>query len=160
MKIHGQGELISAYLDAELSEEESLAVQEHVSRCPACREELESLRAAKSLLAHSPRRALPPQLLAEFEERWARPIGQGLLERLLPPVRFLAPAGALAAAALASVVWFGARQASPDQAIPIEPLLAAHSRYTAEALVPASELVASNYSAQLNAYYGDAPDQE
>jgi len=160
MRIHGEGELISAYLDGELSAEEAGAVQEHISSCPSCREEHSALRTAKSLLTRAPRRAMPPELVAQLERRLARPLWRQVLDRLLPPVRILVPAGALAATALAAVAWFGARRAAPDQAIPLEPLLAAHSRYTAEALVPASELVASNYSAQLNAYYGESPDQE
>ena len=72
----------------------------------------------------------------------------------------LAPAGAFAAVALVALVWFGVHRSATDQTIPLEPLLAAHSRYTAEALVPPTELVAANYSAQLNAYYGDPSDQE
>jgi len=160
MKTHGEGELISAYLDGELSGEEAAAVQAHVSSCPACREDMDSLHAAKSLLARAPRRAMPPELVAELERRLARPLWRELLDRLNPPLRVLVPAGALAAAALVAVVWSGLCRAAPDRSIPIEPLLAAHSRYTAEALVPASELVASNYSAQLNAYYGDSSDQE
>ncbi|MCX5796477.1 MAG: anti-sigma factor [Elusimicrobia bacterium] len=160
MKIHGEGELISAYLDGELCGEEAEAVQSHIASCPSCREEHASLRAAKSLLARAPRRAMPPELVAQIEGRLARPLWRQVLDRLLPPMPVLVPAGACAAAALLAVVWFGARRAAPDQSIPLEPLLAAHSRYTAEALVPPTELVAANYSAQLNAYYGDSPDQE
>ena len=160
MRIHGEGELISAYLDGELSGEEAGAVQEHISSCPVCREEHASLRTAKSLLARAPRRAMPPELVAQIEGRLMRPLWRQVLDKLLPPGPVMVPAGAFAAAALLAMVWFGARQAAPDQSIPLEPLLAAHSRYTAEALVPATELVAANYSAQLNAYYGDSPDQE
>jgi len=163
MKIHGEDELISAYLDGELCDEEAGAVRDHISACTSCRSEHESLRAAKALLARAPRRAMPPELMDQLERRLSRPLWRELLDRLLPPmpsVRVLAPAGAFAAAALVAVVWFGARRAAPEPAIPLEPLLAAHSRYTAEALVPASELVASNYSTQLNAYYGDPGDQE
>ena len=160
MKIHGEGELISAYLDGELSGEEAQAVREHISSCPSCREEHACLRATKSLLARAPRRAMPPELVAQIESRLARPLWKQVLDRILPPMPVLVPAGAFAAAALLAVVWLGARRAAPDQSIPLEPLLAAHSRYTAEALVPPTELVAANYSAQLNAYYGDSSDQE
>ncbi|MFA6002692.1 MAG: zf-HC2 domain-containing protein [Elusimicrobiota bacterium] len=160
MKIHEEYELISAYLDGELSDAESAAVSGHVSSCPSCRAQFQSLRAAKARLAHAPRRALPPALVGQLERRLARPTWGSLLERLWPPLRVLVPAGAFAAAAAAAWFWGSLRAAAPDHAIPLEPLLAAHSRYTAEALVPASELVASNYSAQLNAYYGDTSEQE
>jgi anti-sigma factor RsiW len=160
MKTHGESELISAFLDGALSAEEEQALREHISSCPPCREEHASLRATKSLLARAPRRAMPPDLVAQIEGRLARPFWKQVLDRLLPPLPVWAPAGAFAAAALVAVAWFGAHRAAADQSIPLEPLLAAHSRYTAEALVPPTELVAANYSAQLNAYYEDSSDQE
>jgi len=160
MKIHGGGELLSAYIDGELSTQEAAAVQAHVCACPSCRGISENLRRTKSVLARAPRRAMPPGLVADIEARLTRPVMRELLMRLLPPIRRLVATATFAAAALAAVVWFTARRTTPEQAIPLEPLLAAHSRYTAEALVPASELVASNYSAQLNAFYGDSSDQE
>ena len=160
MKTHGEDELISACLDGELSGEEAQAVREHISSCLSCREKHASLRATKSLLARAPRRAMPPELVAQIESRLARPLWKQALDRILPPMPVLIPAGACAAVALAAMAWFGARRGAADQSIPLEPLLAAHSRYTAEALVPATELVAANYSAQLNAYYGDSSDQE
>ena len=160
MKTHGDGEMLSAFIDGELGAEESEAVRQHASFCDICRRQLDSLRAAKTLLSRAPRRAMPPDLVDQLERRLARPSWRVLLERLLPPVRVLIPAGACAAAGLCAVAWLGLRSASPDPGIPLEPLLAAHSRYTAEALVPAGELVAANYSAQLNAYYGDPSDQD
>jgi anti-sigma factor RsiW len=160
MKTHGENELISAYLDGELSEQEARALREHISSCPACREEHAGLRATKSLLARAPRRAMPPELVAQIEARLTRPLWKRMRDRILPPFTVLVPAGAFAAAALVAAVWFGAHRVADDQSIPLEPLLAAHSRYAAEALVPPTELVAANYSAQLNAYYGDPTDQE
>jgi anti-sigma factor RsiW len=160
MKIHGDGELFSAFLDGELSAEESDAVRAHVSFCQICRDELASLRQAKTTLGRAPRRAIPADLVASLERRLTRPLWKTVLERLLPPVRILVPAGAFAAVGLCALAWLGMREPAADQSIPLEPLLAAHSRYTAEALVPANELIASNYSAQLNAYYGDNSDQD
>ena len=155
MNTHENGELLSAYLDNALSLDETAAFESHLSSCPSCRSELESLGRAKSLLRRAPRRAAPPALIAAIEERLVRPSWLSILKRLIPETRVMVPAGALAVAAL--VLWLRSASQPP---IPIEPLLAAHSRYTAEALVPASELVASNYSAQLNACYGDSKDQE
>ncbi len=160
MKTHGDSELISAYLDGELSGEEAQALREHISSCSSCREEHSSLRATKSFLARAPRRAMPPELVSQIESRLARPLWKQVLDRILPPMHVLVPTGAFAAAALVAAVWFGTHRPVADQTIPLEPLLAAHSRYTAEALVPPTELVAANYSAQLNAYYEDSSDQE
>jgi len=159
MNIHVENEILSAYLDHELSAAEADAVQGHASACPSCRAQLESLRQAKLFLARAPRRAMPPELMAEIAKRLSQPAWREALGRLWPRPRVCIPAGAFAAAVLA-LAWIGLRSETPDQSIPLEPLLAAHCRYTAEALVPASELVASNYSAQLNAYYGDTYDQE
>jgi anti-sigma factor RsiW len=160
MKAHGEDELISAYLDGELGEEETQALREHISACPSCRAEHAGLRATKSLLARAPRRAMPPELMAQLEARLTRPSWKRMLDRIMPPLPVLVPAGAFAAAALVAAVWFGAHRGTADRSIPLEPLLAAHSRYTAEALVPPTELVAANYSAQLNAYYWDSTDQQ
>jgi hypothetical protein len=57
---------------------------------------------------------------------------------------FWIPAGAVAAAGLAVGLWMRA-SASADE-LPLEPLLAAHARYSAELLVPEDNLVAANYS--------------
>ena len=118
METHGDGELISAYLDGELSDEEAQALRKHISSCPSCREEHASLRATKSLLACAPRRAMPPELVAEIECRLARPLWKQVLDHLLPPMPVLVPAGAFAASALVAVVWFGAHWAAADQSIP------------------------------------------
>jgi anti-sigma factor RsiW len=160
MQIHGRNDLISAYLDGELSDKEADAIQEHISCCFSCQEEYASLHATKAFLARAPRRAMPPELATQLIRKLSQPVWRVFLSRLLPPARVLVPAGALAAAALAAVVCSGLCRFSPNQTIALEPLLAAHSRYAAEALVPACELVAANYSAQLNAYYSDSPDWE
>ncbi|MCA0361171.1 MAG: zf-HC2 domain-containing protein [Armatimonadetes bacterium] len=41
--------LLSAYLDRELSGEESLMIREHIRMCPSCAQEMEDLRAVKSI---------------------------------------------------------------------------------------------------------------
>ncbi|MDE2492020.1 MAG: hypothetical protein KGM24_14325, partial [Elusimicrobia bacterium] len=67
------------------------------------------------------------------------------------------PAGAVAAAALAIGLWV--RRPAPLPDLPLEPLLAAHARYSAEALLPAEHLVASStYSDQMTDLYADASD--
>lgn len=158
---HKESLALSAYLDGELDAGERALVDAHLSACPACAQELGELRFAKARLAAAPRRVMPPDLIAAIEarveSRW------GWLRDLVEPA-VLVPAGALAAAVLVVGVWFNLSRQAPDQEIPLEPLLAAHERYTAEALVPSDNLVAGAYSRQLTDYYtsGDAsePGQE
>jgi anti-sigma factor RsiW len=59
---HRSERLLSAYLDGELSPQETAAVQEHLMDCAACREAYDGLRATKGLLGQLPL-AEPP---AEF----------------------------------------------------------------------------------------------
>lgn len=143
---------LSAYLDGELGEQERRDVEAHLAACPACERELASLRFAKAALARAPRRAMPPELIASIEarveSRWS------WLTDLAKPV-VLVPAGVLAAAALVVSVWLNVSRSDPDQYVPLAPLLAAHSRYTAEGLVPSNNLVAGAYSRQLTDYYSN-----
>ena len=69
MNGHEKSDKISAYLDNELSGPESAELKIHLASCAICREELESLRQTKSVLARAPRRVAPPQLIADIEER-------------------------------------------------------------------------------------------
>lgn len=158
MRDHEEEFLLSAYLDGELAGSERSRLQSHLVSCRPCRLELESLRDTKSLVASAPRRAMPPELIAGIEGRLSR---RPWLERLGEWVRLprvWIPAGA--AAALLAGLWWGMAGENPEREVPLEPLLAAHSRYSAEALVPEDNLVASNYSVQLTAYYGEGQDQE
>jgi hypothetical protein len=71
---------------------------------------------------------------------------------------FWVPVGAVAAAMLTVGLWMN--QARSADELPLEPLLAAHARYSAESLVPEEHLVASAYSDQLTALDSDASDSE
>ena len=156
---HEENPLLSAYLDGELASEERAELEAHVSACASCRRELDGLLHMKKVLASAPRRAVPPELIAELEARISRPAWRGAALRLLRPQVWV-PAGVMAAATLLIGLWLGRGAAEADRTVPIEPLLAAHARYAAETLVPQGTLVASNYSANLSADSGDTPDQE
>jgi anti-sigma factor (TIGR02949 family) len=65
-------EMLTAYLDNEVTPEERQEIEAHLSTCPHCRKELEELRSAQKIL----RRALktqaadanpPPQSWSKFE---------------------------------------------------------------------------------------------
>lgn len=81
--IHGDLDLLSAYLDGELGGEERRAVEDHLAVCPGCRAELDGLRRVIGRLASLERAAPPPVLAGRVARRvvvTGRPVG--LLERL------------------------------------------------------------------------------
>lgn len=78
---HRAGQLLSAFLDAELLPREAAAVQEHLMACPACREEYERLRITKGLLGALPV-ADPP---AEFWTAVRAPRSGGVDPRFSRP---------------------------------------------------------------------------
>ncbi|MDD5301802.1 MAG: zf-HC2 domain-containing protein [Elusimicrobia bacterium] len=155
MNHHADGPELSAYLDGALAPEPRARVELHMSSCGECRAELDSLRHMKLALSSAPRRTMPADLVFALERRFvsgARPWYAPLVKPMV-----WAPAGALAVAAIAVSLWL--RSAATLEEIPLEPLLAAHARYSAEALVPEGNLVASNYSDQVSAL-SDAPDSD
>ncbi len=156
MNGHADGPELSAYLDGALAPEPRARVEFHMSSCADCRAELASLRHMKLALSSAPRRNLPPDLKLALERRFVTGAAEPWYAAALRPVVW-APAGALALATL--VVGFWLHSASTLEEVPLEPLLAAHARYSAEALVPEDNLVASNYSDQLSDL-GDAPESD
>lgn len=112
----------------------------------------------RRLLKSAPRRAMPADLAAAIEAKLSRRAPWAFL-RLPLPTRVWAPAGALALATLAIGVWFRTLDRDPDQYVPLEPLLAAHSRYTAESLLPEDNLVAASYTAYSAADAQDADSE-
>ncbi|MBI5247253.1 MAG: zf-HC2 domain-containing protein [Elusimicrobia bacterium] len=156
MNGHADGPELSAYLDGALSPEPRARVELHMSSCADCRAELDSLRHMKLALSAAPRKAMPADLALALERRFVEGAAAPWYAAFTRPVIW-APAGALALATFAVSLWL--RSAATLDEIPLEPLLAAHARYSAEALVPEDNLVASNYSDQLSDL-GDAPDYE
>ena len=91
---------------------------------------------------------MPFDLVASLESSLGHPRSPwAVLHRFATAPKYWAPTAALAAAAALMVFWVNAVDRAPDQYVPLEPLLAAHSRYAAESLVPEDNLVASGYSA-------------
>ncbi|MFI5363011.1 MAG: anti-sigma factor family protein [Elusimicrobiota bacterium] len=159
MSTHIDGSQISAFLDGALTGAELSSAAAHVDACGACRRELESLRHMKLVLSSAPRRTLPADLALALEHRLVA--GSSLWKTFVKPALWI-PAGAVAAASLMVSLWM--HQARSADEIPLEPLLAAHERYSAESLVSQDHLVASAYSdqltSQLTALDADAADSE
>ncbi|MBM3316873.1 MAG: zf-HC2 domain-containing protein [Candidatus Eisenbacteria bacterium] len=93
-------DLLQDYLDAALDEARALDVEAHLRECPACRDELEALRALLRAAAALPRRVEPPRDL--WPEIAARALGRASgaaaasgagSERPAPPASALAPQG-------------------------------------------------------------------
>ena len=83
MSSHIPVELLSSYLDSELSEAEASAVERHVRQCATCRDDLQGLRWVVTGLRGLERAAVPSVLAQDVERRVAlerRP--RGLIERL------------------------------------------------------------------------------
>jgi anti-sigma factor RsiW len=140
-------------LDGALAAPERARADAHLAACSECRRELESLRHMKLVLSSAPRKNMPAELALALEARLVN--GSPRWKAVLNPSLWI-PAGAVAAAALTVGLWM--HQARAADEIPLEPLLAAHERYSAESLVPEEHLVASAYSDQLTD--SDASDSE
>jgi anti-sigma factor RsiW len=156
MNTHIDGTEISAFLDGALAAPDRDRVGAHLTSCAGCRRELDLLTHMKLVLSSAPRKTMPAELVLALERRLVG--GSGSFWKTLVRPALWVPVGAVAAATLAVGVWMHQSRAADE--LPLEPLLAAHARYSAEALVPEDNLVASNYSEQLSAIYSDAPDSE
>ena len=147
-----KGELLSGYLDGELSPAEKADVRAHLDGCAECAAELESLAVLKRTAAAAPRRALPPELLARLTADASRPTWSERLAAWAPARRLLLPAGAAAAVAAGLLLWDGA---GDREEISLEPLLAAHARYCAEGLAPQENLVHPEFIDDLSLGHAD-----
>ena len=63
------GELLSALLDGELSDEEKTRVADHLATCPACGDELQGLHTARAAVRSLPLLELPSALRRVAPER-------------------------------------------------------------------------------------------
>jgi len=154
MSTHIDGVEITAFLDGALAAKDRARVEAHLSSCADCRGELESLRHLKLALSSAPRKTMPADLALALERRLVSAQPWWAAVSRLP---LWVPGGAFAAVGLAVGLWM--RSAGGGE-IPLEPLIVAHARYSAEALVPQEHLVASTYSEQLIALYGKTADND
>ncbi|MFN3652716.1 MAG: anti-sigma factor family protein [Armatimonadota bacterium] len=94
--------LLSAYIDSELTGQEMLSIRGHVERCPDCRQELESLRGVKRLFASLDTPAAVPAFSMEAVEERLRErsasatVARGFA-RLVRPLKTLAASARRAA---------------------------------------------------------------
>ncbi|MBV9081020.1 MAG: zf-HC2 domain-containing protein [Elusimicrobia bacterium] len=117
-------DLLSSYIDSELTAAELARVESHLPDCRSCREQLRDLRETKAMIAsggplHAPV-DLTESILAQINARRAE------IEAERRGISWWAAGVAAAAAAVA--VWIGARNLAPQPAIPLDALVAAHYR--------------------------------
>lgn len=155
MTSHHEWSLASAAVDGVLDAEEQILFDEHLAHCADCRRELEHMRKAKELLITAPRRLLPPTLQATLEKRYGqRPPWARWAAVLLRPPRWASASMAAAAVLGVALGWWNLMGPgrTEEQALALEPLLAAHARSTSDNGIPAGDYFNSNSSAQLAAY--------
>lgn len=155
MNQHIEGPEISAFLDGALSAADRARVDAHLSFCHSCASKLASLRHMKLVLQSATRKSLPADLALRLERELVH--AQSRWTAFSRPALWV-PAGTMAAAALMVGFWLHSTRATEE--VPLEALLQAHARYSAETLVPEDNLVASNYSDQLPSLYADSSDAE
>ena len=152
MSPHIDGPMMTALLDGQLSASDNARCNGHLASCSACRHELDSLRHLKLVVSTAPRKTMPADLALTLERRF---VFAPSWKRTVP--RLWVPLGATAAA-LSIGLWMQGLRASEE--IPLEPLLTAHARYSAEGLIPQENLVASTYSDQLASMDAESSDVE
>jgi len=109
----------------------------------------------KKIVSLTSRLEIPPALVAALEERLLKISWMEKIQSFFAMPKAWVPAGALAALALIFGLWFGWKQHEAQMSLPLEALLAAHSRYSAETLVPHGGLAMSNFSHQMAIYQED-----
>lgn len=119
-----EAELISGYIDNELSGRERSSLELHLNGCRACREELRDLREMKELMSAAPLMRAPADLTESLLAEAAAVRRASEEKRRM---RFPVWAAGLAAAA-SFVVWVGVRQPTPQQPISLDHLVSAHHR--------------------------------
>jgi anti-sigma factor RsiW len=148
-----ESELLSAYLDGETSAEEFNRVNSLLASSSEWRQELERLNATKVSLASAPRLTAPADLVATLLSHPAiarRNAKVSLWRRLFPETRPWVLAGSAGFAAMAFAAWMMVSAPWAPQAIPLQPLLAAHARSVGgEPGLHGTLMAASSYSAQL-----------
>jgi anti-sigma factor RsiW len=149
MKNHPPIEILSASIDGSLSDPGLSDVRDHVRLCDPCRRDLDGLRSARASLRSLATLSAPRDLMAALRQEFVPPaVAPARRWRWL---RVAAPA--FATLAVAAGFWFTRQPAEPELAL--ESLLAAHSRYQAESLVPPADMYDANFSGHLASYYAN-----
>lgn len=130
---------LSAYLDAEDSREERAALDDHLARCAACRDDLARLGRVREWAAGyegaPPRRDAWPAIRAAIGRREERaraaPLGRRVGRARTVQIGLpLALAASLALVTVAGASWWVARATAPDAVAPVPSALAVRTATT------------------------------
>ena len=116
------GELASAYLDGETTEDEAIRLVAHLGACLTCQKEMEELHSARSLLRSLPVLEVPDSLRVEL----------GLVPDVVPLIR--RPLAWIGAAAAALMIFVAVATATAPDTIGIS-LLEVSTQYEQQTLV-------------------------
>ncbi|OVE75530.1 hypothetical protein BVX98_07380 [bacterium F11] len=152
MKQHKEWHLISAFIDNELKSDEKSTVESHITKCSSCRNEYDQLLRIKDLVDTSLRHSMPADLIDNLIRQAEKTTLSERIRRWFQAPQVWIPAGSLATVLLIIGIWMGLTPEQTANTLPLEPLLAAHSRYIGESLVPRRHTSSSNFSIHLARY--------
>lgn len=124
-------EVLTAYADGEASPEEARRLEGHLRGCASCRASLKLERALKAGIAAAGAPAMPADLKADLLRRARRSVPAPR-----PVFSWRWPAGLGLGAAFAAATALIFMRSMPEDAVPVEALLAAHRQY--ELTLPAA----------------------
>jgi hypothetical protein len=146
-----QSELLSAFLDKQLSGEELSFVHEKLTSSAEWREELEILKKSKSLMTALPHLSAPADLIEALVEQAEqasvkkRPFMLGIFNFSNPWVM----GGSFATAAAATLLVVQLNTSRTIETLPLEPFLQAHAQSQSSSFIHEEVLSASEYSSRL-----------
>ncbi|MGB3400909.1 MAG: zf-HC2 domain-containing protein [Candidatus Deferrimicrobiaceae bacterium] len=105
-------DLLSSYLDGELSDREQEGIADHIRQCSRCAEEERALRETLSLLRSLPAEAAPPELLKRVQLRIGEKTAVPLWKKLFLPAHIKIPLEA-AAVVLVFLLVYGIQKEMP-----------------------------------------------
>ncbi|MBL8024223.1 MAG: zf-HC2 domain-containing protein [Elusimicrobia bacterium] len=145
---HVASDVLSAWVDGEVSEEEAHHVRTHVVHCADCQATLSDFKNVKSFVLSAQRRPLPEALRRTLETHDTPVPGVRRWGAFLFRPSVWAPASAIAAAALAFFL-IRTPQESMVETLPLEVLMASHARYQSEGRVPRADLYQTQFTAHV-----------
>jgi len=149
-EINDNQELLSAYLDGELSRSELKRVNKLLAVSEECRRDLAALRRAKALIRSVAREPMPLDLMISLQAKgWE---AQRIQKAQAVPSPIWYTAGAIAAVVLVSV-WIRNALPTRKSPLPLGPFLAAHSRYHMDSSLHQGAMMASNFSEAIDAKF-------
>jgi hypothetical protein len=114
-------DLLSSYLDGDLSDREQEGIADHIRQCSRCAEEERALRETLSLLRTLPAEAAPPELLKGVRLRIEEKTAVPLWKKLFLPVHIKIPLEAAAVVLVFLLVYGIQKEMLPTTPVPSPP---------------------------------------